>query len=75
MLFIMQMDKGKEVVPPLEKGKEVVPPLVEVPVQDHPSANWRNYGHYHQESGPNHFCKVILGPKLESLPLPLDFTK
>ena len=70
----MQMDKGKEVVPPLEKGKEVVPPLVEVPVQDHPSAKRRNYGHYHQESGPNHFCKVILAPKLESLPLPLDFT-
>ena len=71
----MQMDKGKEVVPPLEKSKEVVPPLVEVPVQDPPSAKRRNYGHYHQESGPNHFCKVILAPKLESLPLPLDFTK
>ena len=71
----MLMDKGKEVVPPLEKGKEVVPPLVEVPVQDHPSPKRRNYGHYHQESGPNHFCKVILAPKLESLPLPLDFTK
>ncbi|XBJ09078.1 hypothetical protein VPH35_014220 [Triticum aestivum] len=71
----MQMDRGKEVVPPLEKGKEVVPPLVEVPVQDHPSAKRRNYGHYHQESGHSHFCKVILAPKLESLPLPLEFTK
>ena len=59
----------------MEKGKEVVPPFVEVPGQDHPSPKRRNYGHYHQESGPNHFCKVILAPKLESLPLPLDFTK
>ncbi|KAI4992237.1 hypothetical protein ZWY2020_050979 [Hordeum vulgare] len=71
----MQMDKGKEVVPPLEKGQDVVPPLVEEPLQDHPSPKWRNYGHYHQESGPSHFCKVILAPKLESLPLPLDFMK
>ncbi|XBI79089.1 hypothetical protein VPH35_088646 [Triticum aestivum] len=71
----MQMDKGKKVVPPLEKGKEVVPPLVEVAVQDHPSPKRRNYGHFHQQSGPNHFCKVILASKLESLPLPLDFTK
>ncbi|KAE8778810.1 U-box domain-containing protein 4 [Hordeum vulgare] len=65
----------KEVVPPLEKGKEVVPPLFEEPVQDHPSPKWRNYGHYHQESGPSHFYKVILAPKLKSLPLLLDFTK
>ncbi|XBI27234.1 hypothetical protein VPH35_051749 [Triticum aestivum] len=70
------MDKGKEVVPPLEKGKEVVPSLVKVLVQDHSSTKWRNYGRYHQESGPNQFCKVILAPKLESdLQLPLDFTK
>ena len=68
-------DKGKEVVPPLEKGKEVVPPLVEVPVQDHPSAKRRNYGHYHEESGPTLFYKVILAPKLESLPMPLEFMK
>ncbi|KAE8775501.1 Cohesin subunit SA-1 [Hordeum vulgare] len=71
----MHMDRGKEVVPPLEKGKEVVPPLVEEPVQDHPSPKWRNYVHYHQELGPSHFCKVILAPKLESMPLPVDFTK
>ena len=32
VLFIMQSDKGKEIVPPLEKGKEVVPPLVDVPL-------------------------------------------
>ena len=48
-MFIMQMDKGKEVVPPLEKGKEVVPPLDEVQVLDHPSPKRRNYGHFHQE--------------------------
>lgn len=69
------MGKGTEVVPPFKKGKEVVPPLVEASMEDHPSAKRMNYGHYHQESGPNHFCKVILAPKLESLPLPLDFTK
>ncbi|KAE8804392.1 Speckle-type POZ protein [Hordeum vulgare] len=45
----MQMDKGKEVLPPLDKGKEVVPPLVDV--------------------------RVIFAPKLEALPLSLDFTK
>ncbi|KAE8818974.1 U-box domain-containing protein 4 [Hordeum vulgare] len=67
--------RGKEVVPPLDKGKEVVIPLVKEPVQDHPSPKRRNYGHYHQESGPSHFCKVILAPKLESLPLPVGFTK
>lgn len=71
----MAMYKGKEVVPPMEKGNEVVPPLVEVPVQDHPSSKRRNYGHFHQEAEPNHFRKVILAPMLESLPLPLDFTK
>ena len=49
----MQMDKGKDVVPLLNKGKEVVPPLDEVQVLDHPSPKRRNYGHYHQESGPN----------------------
>nr|XP_040252193.1 B3 domain-containing protein At4g34400-like [Aegilops tauschii subsp. strangulata] len=71
----MTIDKGKEVVPPLKKGKKFVPPLVEVPMQDHPSAKRRNYGHYHQESGPSNFCKVILAQKLESLPMPLEFTK
>ncbi|XBH80449.1 hypothetical protein VPH35_106188 [Triticum aestivum] len=71
----MAMDKVKEVVPLLEKGKEVVPPLVDVLVQDHSGAKWRNYGRYHQESGSSHFSKVILAPKLERLSLPLDFTK
>ena len=59
----------------MDKGKEVVPPLVEVPVQDHPSAKRRNYCHDHQESGRSHFCKVILALKLESLPMPLEFMK
>ena len=35
----------------------------------------RNYDHYHQEDGPTHFFKVILAPKLECIPMPLDFTK
>lgn len=60
---------------PLEKGKEVVPPLVDVPMQDHPNARRRNYGHYHEDAGPTHFCKVIFAPELEALPLPVDFTK
>ena len=34
-----------------------------------------NKGHYHLEDGPTHFCKVILAPKLECIPMPLDFTK
>ncbi|KAE8786408.1 Cohesin subunit SA-1 [Hordeum vulgare] len=67
-----KMDKGKEVIPPLERDKVVVPPLVNVSVQDHPSAKRRSY---HEEAGPTHFCKVIFAPKLEALPLPLDFTK
>ncbi|KAE8778443.1 U-box domain-containing protein 4 [Hordeum vulgare] len=59
----------------LHKGKGIVPPVVEVPVQEHPNVKRRNYKHYHEEVGPTHFCKVILAPKLEALPLPLDFTK
>ncbi|KAE8773269.1 HVA22-like protein [Hordeum vulgare] len=69
------MDKDKDVVPPLDKSKEVVPSLVEVPVQEHPNAKWRNYMHYHEEAGLTHFRKVIFPPKNEALPLPLDFTK
>ncbi|XBJ05211.1 hypothetical protein VPH35_024035 [Triticum aestivum] len=40
-----------------------------------PSNKRRNYDNYHQEDGPTHFCKVILAPKLECIPMPLDFTK
>ncbi|XBI05106.1 hypothetical protein VPH35_133303 [Triticum aestivum] len=39
-----------------------------------PSNKRRNYDHYHQEDGPTHFCNVILAPKLECIPMPLDFT-
>ncbi|XBI28703.1 hypothetical protein VPH35_052864 [Triticum aestivum] len=28
-----------------------------------------------QQDGPTHLCKVILAPKLECIPMPLDFTK
>ncbi|KAE8778681.1 Cohesin subunit SA-1 [Hordeum vulgare] len=44
-------------------------------MEDSPSSKHRNYGHYHEEGGPTHFCKVILAPKLECIPMPLDFTK
>nr|XP_045087467.1 uncharacterized protein LOC123494969 [Aegilops tauschii subsp. strangulata] len=40
-----------------------------------PSNKRRNYDHYHEEDGPTHFCKVILTPKLECIPMPLDLTK
>ncbi|KAF7054316.1 hypothetical protein CFC21_062020 [Triticum aestivum] len=60
------------------------PPAEEVPktpeggddegMEEPPSNKRRNYGHYHQEDGPTHFCKVILAPKLECIPMPLDFT-
>lgn len=82
-------DKGKEVVATMDKGKEVVLPLEVVPhtdeevpptddkvvLEEPPSGTRRNYGHYHEEGGPSHFCKVILAPKLECIPMPLDFTK
>ncbi|KAE8769424.1 U-box domain-containing protein 4 [Hordeum vulgare] len=67
--------RGKRVLPSLEKGKEVVPPLVDVRVQDHPNTKRCNYENHHEEARPTHFCKVIFAPKLEALPLPLDFTK
>ncbi|KAE8787003.1 U-box domain-containing protein 4 [Hordeum vulgare] len=57
----MQMDKGKDVVP-------------SPPVHDHPNTKQGNYVHYHEEAGPNHFCKVIFASKLEAMSLPLDFT-
>ncbi|KAE8780385.1 U-box domain-containing protein 4 [Hordeum vulgare] len=72
------MNKGKEVVQDASfftKSKEVMPPLVDVSVQDHPSAKQRNYAHYPEEARAIHLCKVIFAPKLEARPLPLDFTK
>ncbi|XBJ08529.1 hypothetical protein VPH35_013814 [Triticum aestivum] len=73
------MEKGKEVVPP----SELVPTtLEEVPGMDNdavteepPSGKRWSYGHYHEEGGPTHFCKVILALNLECIPMPLDFTK
>ena len=44
-------------------------------MEESPNVKRRNYGHYHEEGGPTHFCKVILAPKLECIPMPLDFTK
>ncbi|KAE8779290.1 U-box domain-containing protein 4 [Hordeum vulgare] len=67
-------NKGKEVMPPMEreKGKAVVPPLEVTPVQrplmdedmpeKPPSNKHRNYGHYHEDGGPTHLCKVIMAP-------------
>ncbi|XP_044367599.1 uncharacterized protein [Triticum aestivum] len=40
-----------------------------------PRGKRRNYEHYHEEAWPTLFFKVILAPKLESPPLPLDFVK
>ncbi|XP_073357674.1 putative B3 domain-containing protein Os03g0621600 [Aegilops tauschii subsp. strangulata] len=39
-----------------------------------PSGKRRNYGHYQEHGGPTHFCKVILAPQLECIPMPLDLT-
>ena len=40
-----------------------------------PSGKLRNYGHYHEVGGLTTFCKVIMAPQLEAIPMPLDFTK
>ncbi|VAH67478.1 unnamed protein product [Triticum turgidum subsp. durum] len=78
---VSAMEKGEEVVSAMEKGEEVVPPLDEVPLTDEDvvveephNDKCQNYGHYH-EVGPTYFCKMILAPKMECLPMPLDFTK
>ncbi|XBH59167.1 hypothetical protein VPH35_080469 [Triticum aestivum] len=76
-------NKGKEVVQPMDKGKKLVPHTTEevsptnedVVLEEPPSGKHWNYGHYHKEGGPTHFCKVILAPKLECIPMLLDFTK
>ncbi|XBJ02062.1 hypothetical protein VPH35_021543 [Triticum aestivum] len=67
-MMIETENKGKEVVPTMEKDKEVV-------LEDPRSGKHQNYGHYHEEGGPTHFCKVILDPKLECLLMTLDFMK
>ncbi|XBH54537.1 hypothetical protein VPH35_076826 [Triticum aestivum] len=76
--------KGKEAVHPMPKV--VLPPIAEEEpktptvgdderMEEPPNSKRRNYGHYHEEGGPTHFCKVILAPKLECIPMPLDLTK
>nr|XP_040244210.1 acyltransferase-like protein At1g54570, chloroplastic [Aegilops tauschii subsp. strangulata] len=83
ILLINAENKGKEVVQPMDKGKKLVPHTTEevsptnedVVLEEPPSGKHWNYGHYHKEGGPTHFCKVILAPKLECIPMLLDFTK
>ncbi|KAF7079593.1 hypothetical protein CFC21_083807 [Triticum aestivum] len=78
-------NKGKQPLHPIP-DEVVLPPTAEEDpktpeggdnegMEEPPSNKRRNYGHYHQEDGPTHFCKVILAPKLECIPVPLDFTK
>ena len=78
-------NKGKQPLHPMP-DEVVLPPTAEEDpktpeggddegMEEPPSNKRRNYGHYHQEDGPTHFCKVILAPKLECIPMPLDFTK
>ncbi|XBI22399.1 hypothetical protein VPH35_063423 [Triticum aestivum] len=80
-------NKRKEVVASKEheKGKDVVPPSEVTPVQspttdddvleEPPSGKRWNYEHYHEVGGPTTFCKVIMAPHLEAIPMPLDFKK
>ncbi|KAI4966583.1 hypothetical protein ZWY2020_038014 [Hordeum vulgare] len=76
--------KGKAAVHPM--SEVVLPPTTEeepkMPMvgddermEDTPSSKRRNYGHYHEEGGPSHLCKVILAPNLECIAMPLDITK
>ena len=58
--------KGKEAMVD-KKGKAVVE-LGSTPKRP------KNYGHFHEDADPTHFCKVILTPKLECMSMPLDFT-
>ncbi|XBI59067.1 hypothetical protein VPH35_040203 [Triticum aestivum] len=77
--------KGKQPLHPMPDEVELPATAEEDPktpeggddegMEEPPSNKRRNYGHYHQEDGPTHFCKVILAPKLECIPMPLDFTK
>ncbi|XBI94019.1 hypothetical protein VPH35_030744 [Triticum aestivum] len=43
--------------------------------EDPPSGKHHNYSHYHEKGGPTHFCKVILAPQLECIPMPQEFTE
>ncbi|XBJ14574.1 hypothetical protein VPH35_006601 [Triticum aestivum] len=78
-------NKGKQPLHPMPDEVELPPTAEEDPktpeggdnkgMEEPPSNKRRNYDHYHQEDGPTHFYKVILAPKLECIPMPLDFTK
>lgn len=59
--------KGKEILSE-KKGKAVLE-LSSAPKRH------KNYVHFHEDVGLTHFCKVILGPKLEFLLMPPHFTK
>uniref|UniRef100_A0A8I6XNV4 TF-B3 domain-containing protein n=1 Tax=Hordeum vulgare subsp. vulgare TaxID=112509 RepID=A0A8I6XNV4_HORVV len=64
------------VLPPTAKEEPKTPTVGDDErMEDPPRSKRRNYGHYHEEGGPTHFCKVILEPKLECIHMPLDFTK
>ncbi|KAF7058037.1 hypothetical protein CFC21_065174 [Triticum aestivum] len=78
-------NKGKHALHPIPY-EVVLPPTAEEDqktpeggddegVEEPPINKHRNYGHYHQEDGSTHFCKVIVALKLECIPMPLDFTK
>ncbi|XBH86156.1 hypothetical protein VPH35_073881 [Triticum aestivum] len=79
--------KGKQPLHPMPGEVELPPTIEEDPKTPEggvdegmkepplPSNKRRNYGHYHEEDGPTHLCKVILAPKLECIPMPLDFIK
>ncbi|KAE8798538.1 Cohesin subunit SA-1 [Hordeum vulgare] len=66
-----------EVVLPPTAEEQLKTPMVgdDERIEDPPSSKRRNYDHYHEEGGPTHLCKGILAPKLECIPMPLDFTK
>ncbi|XBJ10323.1 hypothetical protein VPH35_015210 [Triticum aestivum] len=77
-------NKGKQLVhpmpevvlPPTAEEEPKMPEVGDNEGMEEPSSSKRhNYGHYHEEDDPTHFCKVILAPKLECIPRPLDFTK
>ncbi|XP_048563679.1 putative B3 domain-containing protein Os03g0621600 isoform X1 [Triticum urartu] len=66
-----------EVVLPPTAEEEPKTPTVgdDERMEEPPSSKRRNYDHYHEEGGPTHFCKVIVAPELECIPMPLGFTK
>ena len=76
-------NKGKQpvhpmpevVLPPTTEEEPKTPEVGDDERMEEPSSKRRNYDHYHEEDGPTHFSKVILAPKFECIPMPLDFTK